>query len=63
MPMTPREIVKLLEAYGFEYVSSNGSHRKYRNPVTGKTTIVPFHAKDLKPGTEKNILKLAGIKK
>ena len=42
MPMTPREIVKLLEANGFEYVSSNGSHRKYRNPATGKTTIVPF---------------------
>ena len=58
MPMTPREIVKLLEANGFEYVSSNGSHRKYRNPAT-----VPFHAKDLKPGTEKNILKMAGIKK
>ncbi len=33
------------------------------NPTTGKTTIVPFHAKDLKPGTEKNILKLAGLKK
>lgn len=63
MPMTPREIVKLLEANGFELVGSNGSHRKYRNPVTGKTTIVPYHAKDLKPGTEKNILKLAGLKK
>lgn len=63
MPMTPREIVKLLEANGFELVSSNGSHRKYRNPTTGKITIVPFHAKDLKPGTEKNILKMAGIKK
>lgn len=63
MPMTPREIVKLLEANGFVLVGSNGSHRKYRNPATGKTTIVPFHAKDLKPGTEKSILKMAGIKK
>lgn len=63
MPMTPREMIKLLEANGFECVSSNGSHRKYRNPATGKTTIVPFHAKDLKPGTEKNILKQAGIQK
>lgn len=63
MPMTPREIVKLLEANGFQYVSSSGSHRKYKNPVTGKTAIVPFHAKDLKPGTEKNILNQAGLKK
>lgn len=57
MPMTPKEIVRLLEANGFQYISSNGSHRKYRNPQTGKTTIVPFHAKDLKPGTEKKHFK------
>lgn len=53
----------MLEQNGFVFVSSSGSHRKYHNPTTGKTTIVPFHAKDLKPGTEKNILKLAGLKK
>lgn len=53
MPMTPKEIVKLLKANGFEYVGATGSHRKYRNPETGRTVIVPFHAKDLKPGTEK----------
>ena len=62
MPMTPREIVKLLEASGFEYAGSNGSHRKYFNAKTGKTAIVPFHAKDLKPGTERSILKQAGLK-
>lgn len=62
MPMTPKEIVKLLEVNGFVYVSSNGSHRKYKNFQTGKSVIVPFHAKDLKPGTEKNILKMAGLK-
>ena len=47
MPMTPREIVKLLEANGFEYVSSNGSHRKYRNPVTGKTKSETLDLEDL----------------
>lgn len=63
MPMTSREIIKLLEKNGFEFVSSNGSHRKFYNPKTNKTTIVPFHNQTLKIGTEKNILKLAGIKK
>ena len=63
MPLTPKEMVRLLEQNGFVYGSSNGSHRKYRNPATGKTVIVPFHAKDLKPGTEKNILKQAGLQK
>lgn len=62
MPITPREMIKLLEANGFEYVRSNGSHRLYRNPHTGRSTIVPYHSKALKPGTEKNILKQAGLK-
>lgn len=62
MPITPREMIKLLEANGFEYVRSNGSHRLYRNPHTGRSTIVPYHSKTLKPGTEKNILKQAGLK-
>lgn len=62
MPLTPKEIIRILEQNGFTYVSSNGSHRKYRNANTGKSVIVPFHAKDLKPGTEKSILKMAGLK-
>lgn len=62
MPMTPREIVRLLEENGFKFVSANGSHRKYQNLQTGKIAIVPFHAKDLKKGTEQSILKQAGLK-
>ncbi len=62
MPMTPKEIIKVLEKNGFEYVRSNGSHRFYRNKETGKTATVPYHNKTLKPGTEKNILKQAGLK-
>lgn len=63
MPMTPKQMIKLLEANGFVFVSSNGSHAKYRNPITSRSTIVPVHSKDLKLGTEKNILKQAGIQK
>lgn len=55
-------MVRLLEANGFVFVRSNGSHRLYRNPQTGRSTIVPYHNKTLKPGTEKNILKQAGLK-
>ena len=53
MPMTPREMIRLLEQNGFRLVSSNGSHHKYRNPVTGRQTSVPVHAKDLKKGTDR----------
>ena len=62
MPMTAREIIKLLKDNGFECVSTNGSHQKFKNPKTGRITIVPLHAKDLKKGTEQNILKQAGLK-
>ncbi len=62
MPMTPKQMAKLLEENGFEYISSNGSHRKYHNPQSNKTIILPFHAKDLKKGLEQAILKQAGLK-
>jgi len=62
MPMTPKEMVKLLKKNGFKTVSQNGSHIKLRNPVTGKQTIVPYHAKTLKVGLEQEILKQAGLK-
>lgn len=62
MPMTPKEMIRLLEENGFQYIRSNGSHRFYRNVQTGKTTTVPYHNKPLKAGTESNILKQAGLK-
>ena len=63
MPLTPKEMCRLLEQNGFVCIRSNGFHRMYSNPVTKKSTVVPYHAKDLKPGLEKSILKQAGIKK
>lgn len=62
MPMTPREMIRLLEANGFRQTRSNGSHFFFRNTETGKTTTVPKHAKDLKKGLEQKILKDAGLK-
>lgn len=62
MPMTPRQMVKLLEKNGFVEERQNGSHRFFRNPITGKTTTVPIHPKDLKTGTEQKILKDAGLR-
>lgn len=61
MPMTAKEIIKLLEQHGFEYIRSNGSHRLYKNKQTGKITIVPYHTGTLAPGTERNILRQAGL--
>ena len=62
MPMTPKEMKKLLEENGFEVISQNGSHMKLKNPQTGRTVIVPYHSKAMKKGLEQAILKQAGLK-
>ena len=39
MPMTPKEMVKLLKANGFVEMRQNGSHKVFENKETGK--IIP----------------------
>ena len=64
MPMTSKEMVKLLLAHGFvEIKSGKGSHRKFHNPQTNRTVPVPYYNKDLGKGIEQAILKQAGLKK
>ncbi len=64
MPMTSRQMVRFLKRHGFVEVSGGkGSHRRFLNPKTGKTTMVPYHNEDLKKGMEQAILKQAGLKK
>lgn len=59
--LKPKEIIKILEERGFMFVRQKGSHRLYRK---GSLRVsVPYHNKDLKPGTLRNILKQAEIEK
>ena len=62
MPITPKEMIKLLKKNGFSEVSQNGSHVKLVNADTGKQVIVPYHSKSLKKGLEQAILKQSGLK-
>ena len=62
MPLTPREMLKLLQQNGFIQVGQNGSHIKMRNLQNGKQTEVPYHSQTLKKGLEQAILKQAGLK-
>ena len=64
MPMTSKEMARLLMQNGFMEVKGGhgGSHRKFQNPETKKTVIVPFHTKELGKGLEQAILKQAGLK-
>ena len=58
---TPKEIIAILIAHGFELSRIKGSHHVFVNRVSGKRTVVPMHSKDLKKGTLHGILKQAGI--
>ena len=62
MPLTPKEMIKLLKKNGFEEITQNGSHVKMKNQKNGKTVIVPYHSKAMKKGLEQAILKQAGLK-
>lgn len=55
----PRQIIKVLEGKGFKFIRQKGSHRLYRKGQLRVT--IPYHTKDLKPGTLRNILKQAGL--
>ena len=53
-----RDIVRRLEAEGFELVSIRGSHHKFRKGAI--TVIVPHPKKDLPLGTARSIAKQVG---
>lgn len=62
MPLTSKQMIKLLKKNEFIVISQNGSHVKLKHCKNGIQVIVPCHCKDLKKGLEQAILKQAGIK-
>lgn len=61
--MTSSELIKILEANGWQLRSVKGSHHVYMNPATGCHLTVPHPRKDLGTGLAHKILKQAGLKK
>ena len=62
MPMTSKDMEKLILADGWILKSQVGSHRQYIHPTKKGKVTIPFHSKDLKKATELSILKQAGLK-
>lgn len=59
--LTAREVVVVLEKFGFVLVRQSGSHKIYKN-ASGKRATIPFHGnKILHPKVLKSILKDAEI--
>jgi predicted RNA binding protein YcfA (HicA-like mRNA interferase family) len=60
--MGSRELESILHRYGYQLVSQQGSHRKWRHPERRLQVIVPEHAgRDLPAGTLRTILVNAEI--
>ena len=60
--LNPKELIKILEADGWQLMRVRGSHHMYRHPIKSGMLIVPYHTNDMKPGTINQILKDAGLK-
>jgi predicted RNA binding protein YcfA (HicA-like mRNA interferase family) len=58
--MNSREIIRLLEEDGWEWVGGKGDHRKFKHPSKPGHVVVPCPRKDLQVGTLRNIYRQAG---
>ena len=62
MPLTVRELEKIMRKDGWYIVRSNGgSHIQYKHPTKKGKVTVPCHNGDIPPMTLKGILKQAGL--
>jgi predicted RNA binding protein YcfA (HicA-like mRNA interferase family) len=62
MPLKVSELLKLIEDDGWYLAAIKGSHRQYRHPTKkGRVTVPGKPSKVLPIGTERSILKQAGL--
>ncbi|MBI4568386.1 MAG: type II toxin-antitoxin system HicA family toxin [Planctomycetes bacterium] len=62
--MNYRQVARKLKALGCEEIPRRrgGSHRKWRNPATGRSTVVPdWGSQDLKNGTVRAVVRQLGF--
>ncbi|MGE8160826.1 type II toxin-antitoxin system HicA family toxin [Paraburkholderia sp. NPDC080076] len=60
--MKSAEVVKLIQAAGWQLVRISGCHHHFRHAARSGLVTIPHPKKDLPPGTLNSILKQAGLK-
>jgi len=64
VPTKVKELIRQLEADGWELKRTKGSHRQYRHPSKkGTVTVAGKLSIEIPPGTLSNILRQAELKK
>ena len=57
-----KRMCRILEERGWTLARINGSHHIYQYPGTRRRVVVPVHGnQDLKPGTQRAIMRDAGL--
>ena len=60
--LRPREVIRALERGGYYVHHTTGSHRAMRHPDKPHVRVtIPYHNRDLKPGTLHDIIRQAGL--
>jgi predicted RNA binding protein YcfA (HicA-like mRNA interferase family) len=60
--VTAEDIIGVLRYAGFIKIDQSGSHKKWKHPINGKQTIIPYHTGEIiRPKTFKRILEGAGL--
>lgn len=60
--MNSKKLIKLIEADGWVFKNAKGSHYHFTHPKKKGKVTVPHPKDDIPIGTERNILKQAGLK-
>jgi len=60
--MNSKNLIKRLEADGWQLVGVHGSHHHFKHPQKSGKVTVPHPKSDLAKGTAHSILKQAGLK-
>jgi len=59
--LKPREVILILEKFGFREIRQRGSHKQFRHS-DGRCTTVPFHVgRDISPILLRQIVKDIGL--
>lgn len=61
--LTAKELLRILQQFGFEVDHATGSHYILYRKENKLRAVVPYHKKDLSPGTLLSILRAANISK
>ncbi len=59
--LTPKQILRALLKAGFQIIRQRGSHIRLEHPISGKSTTVALHVKDMSRKMTLVILKQAGV--